>query len=353
MSDPSTDYVRYTDDVETLLPDEEAVITETIETMRHTMTQTFEKQRHATSGTHAKTHGVVTGTLTVVADLAPELAQGLFAEPGTYEAVLRYASEPGAVDPDTAPRARGAALKIMGVTGEKLRPQWDSQDFLFNTWPVIPQGDAATYLAVIKQRDEHFDQTNRVRLGSMLHHPSPKEGLFDSTPNISPVAHQYYTQGAFRYGDHLAKLALVPATEAQRQAGETTVSSDDPPGVLRDWTRDFHASHAARFELQVQLCTDLKKMPVEDASKEWKTKLSPYRTVATLDIPIQESFSPARRVYAEDVMSWRPWSGLVAHRPLGSINRVRRRAYEELGAYRHEVNARTEENPTRLADVPD
>lgn len=67
----------------------------------------------------------------------------------------------------------------------------------------------------------------------------------------------------------------------------------------------------------------------------------------------QESFSPARRVYAEDVMSWRPWFGLTAHRPLGSLNRLRRPAYEALGAWRHEVNAVEERDPVSLADVPD
>lgn len=344
--------IRYRDDLEAELPDEAEVIEETIATMRHTMEQTFEVTRHATAGTHAKSHGIVTGTLTVHEDLPPELRQGLFAEPAAYEVVIRYASEPGQVDPDTAQRARGLALKVLDVPGEKLRPGWTSQDFLFNTWPVLPQGDAATYLKAIKQRDKHFGHPNLIRAGTALHHPSTKETLFDRTPNISPVAHVYYSQGAFRYGDHVAKFSVVPVTPEQRAAAEQKVSRGDPPGVLRDWVRDYHSAHAARYELRVQLCIDPESMPVEDASVEWDEEVSPYRAVATIEVPPQETFSPARRVYAEDVMSWRPWYGLVAHRPLGSINRVRRRAYEVLGAWRHDVNATDEHNPTSLADVP-
>ena len=346
------DPVRYADDIETSLPDEEEVIAETVETMRHTMQQTFEKLRHQTSATHAKSHGIVAGTLTIAPDLAPELAQGLFATPGPYGVVLRYASEPGAVDPDTARRARGVALKVLDVPGEKLRNGWTSQDFLFNTWPTIPQGDAATYLNAIRARDRHFDHHLAASAATVAGHPALQETQFDRTPNIHPVAHRYYSQGAFRHGDYVAKYALVPTSAEAVEAGEQEVGRQDPPGVLRDWVQDFYRQHGATYALQVQLCVDAEQMPVEDASVEWSEDLSPYRTVATVSFAAQESFGAARRVYAEDVMSWRPWNGLAAHRPLGSINRVRRRAYDELGAFRHDQNARVEEDPTSLDQVP-
>ncbi len=321
--------VPYTDDLETEVPDEATLIDRTISTMRHTMAQGFEQHRHATSGTHAKSHGIVTGTLTVPSGLEPELAQGLFATPATYEIVLRYASEPGAIDPDTVRRARGAALKIMGVRGDKFTADWDAQDFLFNTWPVIPQGDVVTYLNAIEARDKRFGHQLRTAVSTMIGHPSPEETWFDRTPNIHPVAFEFYTQGAFRHGDFVGKYALFPTTSEQLALTERTVSKDDGPGVLSEWVREFYADHPARYDLRVQLLTDTGSMPVEDASLEWSTAASPYRTVATLELPPQESFSPARRVYAEDAMSWRPWNSLVAHRPLGSINRLRKRTYQE------------------------
>jgi len=348
----SVQAVRWSEDLETALPDEESVVEETVRLMRSTLEKSFEEHRHGTSATHAKSHGVVTGTVTVPDDLPPELAQGMFASPATYEAVVRYASEPGQIDPDTARRARGLALKVLDVPGEKLEPGWTSQDWLFNTWPVIPQGDAATYLDAIRARERHAGHHLRSVAATAVKHPAPKGLLFDRTPNLHPLAFTYYTQGAFRLGDHVAKLGVFPVAAEQLALADREVSAGDPPGVLARWVHDYFAGTAARYELRAQLLTDVDRMPVEDASVEWPEELSPYRTVAVLDLPPQESFSPARRVHAEDVMAWRPWSGLVEHRPLGSINRVRRRAYAELGAWRHEVNARAEADPRTLDEVP-
>lgn len=122
--------------------------------------------------------------------------------------------------------------------------------------------------------------------------------------------------------------------------------------MLRDWLHDYFTQHTARFEFRVQLCTDLDAMPVEDASTVWDEDASPYRRVAVLELPAQETFSAARRVFAEDVMSWRPMFGRTDLRPLGSINRVRRAAYQQLGDFRHALNARDEVDPTTLAYVP-
>ncbi|GGF49770.1 hypothetical protein GCM10011519_24660 [Marmoricola endophyticus] len=345
--------IRYSKDIEQLQDDEAAVIAETIELMRATMEKAFDQHRHAASGTHAKSHGVATGTLTVADDLPPELAQGMFAAPASYEVVLRLASEPGQIDPDTAARARGAALKVLGVPGEKLEPGWPSQDWLFNTWPVIPDGDATTYLTSIRQREKHAGHHLLTDVTTVAKQRTLDALLFERTPNIHPLAHTYYTQSAFRYGDHVAKLRLTPATGEMRALGGREVSRSDPPDVLHRWVREFMAERAARFDLEVQLCVDLNAMPVEDAAVEWSEELSPYRRVGVVELPAQETFSPARRVYADDRLGGRPWNGLVAHRPLGSINRVRKQAYDELGRWRFETNAITPSEPRTLAEIPD
>ena len=169
---------------------------------------------------------------------------------------------------------------------------------------------------------------------------------------MHPLGVTFYSQGAFRYGDHVAKFAVAPVGSDQLALAGQSVSDDDAPGVLRDWVEAYYAEHGSTHELRVQLQTDLQAMPIEDASVAWPEDLSPHRTVATITLPPQPAFTATRRTYAEDVMSWRPWFGLAAHRPLGSINRLRRRGYTELGDARHAMNAAAEHDPTSLSDVP-
>jgi hypothetical protein len=40
----------------------------------------------------------------------------------------------------------------------------------------------------------------------------------------------------------------------------------------------------------------------------------------------------------DDGLSFNPWHGLAEHRPLGSVNRVRRAAYESSATFRGERN---------------
>jgi hypothetical protein len=68
---------------------------------------------------------------------------------------------------------------------------------------------------------------------------------------------------------------------------------------MRDVVVEHFQTQGAQYELRAQLCTDLAEMPVEDASVLWKSEVSPHRPVATIDIPAQDAFSPARRVYGD------------------------------------------------------
>jgi hypothetical protein len=129
---------------------------------------------------------------------------------------------------------------VLNVPGETLRPGWTSQDFLFNTWPIISPGDAIAYRNLIRERSGQVE--------AVTEEPTAL-GLFDRTPNISPVAHFYYTQGAFRYGDHVAKLCLAPVSAEPGEAANREVTSEDGPGVLSALTRDYYATNAARYEL--------------------------------------------------------------------------------------------------------
>ena len=68
----------------------------------------------------------------------------------------------------------------------------------------------------------------------------------------------------------------------------------------------------------MQLCVDLVKMPVEDASVEWPQELSPFVAVARLTVGPQAGWTEALAREIDDGMSFNPWHALAAHRPLAT-----------------------------------
>jgi prostaglandin-endoperoxide synthase 2 len=88
-------------------------------------------------------------------------------------------------------------------------------------------------------------------------------------------------------------------------------------------------------------------MPVEDPTIEWREQDAPFVPVARLTIPRQGFDTPERRAFGTN-LSFTPWHGLDAHRPLGGINRVRRVVYETISRVRHEINGTVSVEPTSL-----
>ena len=107
-------------DMEHLEDDEAATDASLDDTMRGIRETTFEHSGHANRSVHAKSHGVLKGTLTVVDNLPPVLAQGLFAKAGSYETILRFSTLPGDILNDSVSTPRGVALKVIGVEGARL-----------------------------------------------------------------------------------------------------------------------------------------------------------------------------------------------------------------------------------------
>jgi hypothetical protein len=114
---------------------------------------------------------------------------------------------------------------------------------------------------------------------------------------------------------------------------------------------DYFRANSAEYVVAVQLCTDLERMPVENATVEWPEDESPYRPVARLVLPAQDAWSSAREAAIDETLSFCPAHSLAAHRPLGSIMRARMRAYEALGTARRRKNGRPVAEPRSLVEI--
>jgi hypothetical protein len=59
-----------------------------------------------------------------------------------------------------------------------------------------------------------------------------------------------------------------------------------------------------------------------------------------------------KRVFWEDKMKLNPWDALVEHRPLGSINRLRKIVYEMSKKKREAVNATSTKAVNSIDEIP-
>ncbi len=359
-------YVPYREDIETIAPDEAETFAKIVEVMTKGQNITREKYGTAVRISHAKAHGLLRGELTVSAGLPPELAQGLFAVPGTYPVVVRLATAPGELlDDAKVSTDRGMSFKVFNVEGPKLPPFTDitNQDFVLDTTKQFFCSGVKAFLQQFKPNAEiatHLSDTTKGLVSdaarvtnaalNTVGMSSEKLGFFGHEKK-HPLAESYYSQTPFRYGDYVAKFGVVPVTPGLQEL-EALPFDPMTPNALREATVAFFQQTPVVFDVQVQLNTDLEEMPIEDAQAPWSEEESPYRTVARLTIPVQDAFDPAREDVVDGNFSFSPAHSLVAHRPLGGINRARLAAYTAMANLRRQENNRPTAEPTTIEQVP-
>ena len=359
-----TVYLRYSPAIETPADDEQEAIDGIIKGMTQQSETVEKREHHAVRASHAKSSACVIGTLTVSGNLPSVLAQGLFATPKTYPVAIRFAQGPGETLGDRVSTHRGMSIKVFGVPGEKLPGHdADTQDFVLATGTTFPSGTAQGFLRDAKQigaatpLPEGFKSAvsstmrNFNRVLHALGTESPKADFYGH-PFSHPLADAYFSQAPIRYGDHVAKLGAVPASTAQESLRDWRLDSGLDEDGFRHATVAFIRTNETVFELRAQLWTDAETQPIEDASVEWPTNKSPYTTVATIRVPAQDAYSPARQHYFDEVMTFRPAHCLAAHRPLGSVMRARLQVYRALSTFRHNENGVVEENPDDVSVIP-
>jgi len=366
----SSSYIRYSDSIEVKQPDEQEISQKIVDSMARVNRLMYEKYRHAIRDAHAKSHGILKGELQVYDNLPQHLAQGLFAVPKTYPVIVRFSTAQGAIVPDKMSAFRGIAVKIIGVEGGKFLPELSdalTQDFLMVNYPIIPTGTIKEYLKLQENLEKQADsgelfQEIAQKAAVGVQNVLAAVGLADDTnPLSAPGPHilgdTYFSMAALRFGDYVAKVNVKPLSENVKELSgkkiDKEIIDNDQNAFLTKIIADFFQSNTAEFEMSAQLCTNLEIMPVEDGSVQWPEDISPYQPVAKITFHPQNTFSPERRVYADDVLSFNPFHCLPEHRPLGNIMRVRKLAYEISTKFRHHMNAQARIEPTSIDELPD
>ena len=302
---------------------------------------------------HPKMHGLVQAEFTVHTDIPAALRTGIFAEPRSYAAWVRFSNASGTVQSDGKRDIRGMAIKLTGVAGEKILgaagdvDDADDQDFLLITTDVFLCRDLQTFHGLVSAvQGSLWD-----KLCFFISHPGVIMRMVAAFKTIAnPLDVRYFSATPYALGEvpvkYCATPGVVDAGTASALANLPERSSD--ANFLRRAMQARLRSGPAVFTFGIQPQKEAAKMPVENAAMRWDEGVSPYVAVATLRIAPQDFDNQLRDRQGED-MRFSPWHSLLVHRPMGSINRARRLVYHGISGFRRRVNGVA----TTAAPVPD
>jgi hypothetical protein len=298
------------------------------------------QQRSLCRGTHAK--GVCARAQFEVFDvmvgrepaLARRLAKGMFAKPGVYPAVVRFANADASVNSDFKPDVRSLSFSVDlardGTAGSDAMP--GRQDFSMQNATTLPINDSPAFLATI----------------SLLTASNPLLGLWSlpfqdklrvvrtlaraemqARQGIKPYQQlRYWSTVPFRHGPtDVAKFSAIPLPDNPAQPLERS----NPKGLQDELIRHLKEDgRMSGFDFAVQFL-DPEKMTywgkhcdanfwIENASVEWKEAEAPFHTVARLTLLRNSQLSPeASEAVYFDVTG----NSTSDSTPVGSINRAR------------------------------
>src|SRR5215467_13558678 len=367
------EFVRYTPQIETIDPDLDQLLEKIIGFWEKKVREspTVEGSGRAVRGAHAKTFGVARAELQILRIVPPAYAQGIYARPGRHSALLRFSSSSTHLGADaTLGGLVGCAVKIFDVPGSKLmddEPDSSTFDLVLKSNPIFVANTAKRYLVIQEVANDGPKYLARGKAGlhEMLTDFVTGKGTYQQsdwawdellaflkvtqTPVRNPMVSTYWSMGAVRHGDYIAKIRLASVAENTARAIHHELDLRGRPDVFYPTLVDELQASAFDFDLQVQLCTDLELMPINVATVEWPESLSAFVTVGRVHIPRQD-VSEARNFEKTDALAFNQWRVTEEHRPLGEIMQVRR-VYSASAKMRRMINHQPEKEPATADEV--
>jgi hypothetical protein len=329
---------------EKLLPDEEQFVDSIISSFQQQMRKLW-KPGGFERGGNTKTQGVLRAEFIVHDGLPAEFRHGVFAQPRTYKAWVRFSGPGPYVTPDIDDVGfMSISIKLLGVPGPKLMDEEKfTQDLFGVSTPtfVTPDVRANAQLQTESLKNAqifYFLNLTRPHVLDMI-----MQGLWIKTQS-SPFEAPYFSCVPYLLGEGQAmQYSVWP--KSTRRTPIPRLPLRPPDDYLRAAMIGALNAGDVELDFRIQRQTDAHRMPIENAAVLWPQKLSPRVSVATLRIPKQTFASAAQIAFARR-LSYNPWHCIAEHRPLGNQSRARRRMYFELSKLRHQMNAVPHFEPT-------
>lgn len=301
---------------------------------------------------HGKSPGILKAKFTVHKDMPTQFAKGVFVPGKTYDALVRLSN--AAADPDLSDDNNdhhGIAIKLLGVEGPKILEtdkEAKTQDILMISHPFHLTNDAHAY-ATMSAMSNSWNPLVRAAAPFSLGVRGLLNGIRLKLGKIAnPLQIQYFSAVPYALGTgpdrQAVKYSMKPVSPLQDVI---------PPHPEHDYLHRAVIDTLSKGEVQYSFMIQPKvgdSMDVEDSMTGWSEEESPFQKVATITFPQQEVDNEEVGNEALSALgerlSFNPWHSLVEHRPLGTINRVRKVVYERISRVRDERNGVLREEPS-------
>ncbi len=369
-----TEFVRYRPDIETIDPHIDELLEQIIEfwEKKGRESPTTEGTGRALRGAHSKPFGVARAEVEFLEGVPAAYAQGIYSKPGLHGALIRFSSSSGHLGTDAhLGPGQGFAIKIFDVDGPTLledEPDGTTFDLVLKNNPIFIANTARHYLLTQEIVDNTPKYLARGKTGfhELLTDILTGRGTYErsdwawdelfafvrvatQTPVTNPLLTTFWTMAAVRHGDYVAKVRVAPAADSAEHAIHRELDLTTGAEVFHATLVDELRARPFDYDLEVQLCTDLDAMPVNDTTVEWPEKLSPYVSVGRIHLPRQDISGP-ENFERSDGLAFNQWRVTAEHRPLGEIMDVRR-IYTASAKVRRTLNRQPQTEPVSAAAV--
>jgi hypothetical protein len=330
---------------------EEKYTDEIIDVIRRAIEKGFQLRGVARRDAHAFDNGCVRAIFRVDPDLDPRLQHGVFIPGREYRAWIRFSNGNSEARSRLWPDARGMAIKLTGVEGPKLLDdEKHTQDFILISHPVFFVDDLERYKATLEAflKGGIVDQYARAPFKLR-----GREIWLSFVANLlwisNPLFHQYWSMTPYQLGLDPPRKLAVKYTAKPRAVPKRTLFRRVAPYFRWRFSLKGEMKHTLAggercFDFYVQRYVD-QRTPIEDSKIEWTEVISKPEHVASIIIPPQDLMSAEQGTFCEN-LSFSPWHGLSEHKPLGLVNRVRKRVYLAISEHRHNLNRASKLEPT-------
>ncbi len=329
---------------ENITEDEQANLDSIIDLMTDQMRGHFKPGQYERGG-NTKTHGIVKATVRILDNLPETFRHGVFSEPRSFDAWVRFSGPGPDVPADIKDVGFGSmAIKLMGVVGNKLMDEeQQTQDFIGVSTPTFVTPNVAEnaklqYWSLLDLPIFYFLNPRDSHVRDMLMQALWNETLYN------PLGTRYWSCVPYLLGENQAMMySFAPCSTVHKNIPGLPFGTPSF-NYLRDNMKRTLNERAVEFDLLVQLQTDAHRMPIEHAGVRWPEQLSPFIPVARIQIAPQTFDTDARQDFGRR-LKMNPWHSLAEHRPLGNQSRARRHMYQHLSDFRQQMNQTTHTEP--------